>query len=77
MARKITEKLTKKEIEKLLNKQTNVILDAVDERLLKQQKYIDYRFSLLEKRLEKVEIRLNQKIALLVTTLDKFLKRLY
>jgi hypothetical protein len=30
----------------------------------------------LEKRLEKMEIRINQKIDKLITTLDKFLKRL-
>lgn len=76
MAQKSQQKLTKKEIEGLLNQQTVVILNAVDEKLLKQQKYVDYRISVLEKRLGKMEIRINQKIDRLTTTLDKFLKRL-
>lgn len=51
MPRKIPQKLTAKEIEKLLNQQTIVILNAVDQKILK-----------LEKRLDKMEIRINQKI---------------
>jgi hypothetical protein len=76
MAQKSIQKLTPKKIEKLLNQQTAVILSAVDEKLAKQQKYVDYRISVLEKRLEKMEIRINQKIDRLTTTLDKFLKRI-
>lgn len=68
MARKLTQQLTTKEIEKLLNQQTVVILNAVDEKLLKQQKYVNYRISILEKRLSKMEIRINQKIDKLTTT---------
>ena len=75
MPRKSTQQLTAKEVEKLLNKQTVVVLNAVDEKLLKQQKYVDYRISILEKRLDKMEIRINQKFDRLTTTLDKFLKR--
>ena len=57
--KKQTEKNIKlKEIEKLLNQQTVVILSAVDEKL------------------QKSEERINQKIEKLITTIDKFLKRL-
>lgn len=76
MPRKTIEKLTAKEIEKLLHQQTVVILNAVDQKLLKNQRYTGYRISSLEKRLDKMEIRINQKIDRLTTTLDKFLKRL-
>jgi predicted nucleic acid-binding Zn-ribbon protein len=65
MARKIEEKLTKKEIEKLLKEQTRVILDAVDEKV-----------SGLEKKIAKLEIKMERRFDQLITTLDKFLKRL-
>jgi predicted nucleic acid-binding Zn-ribbon protein len=65
MARKIGEKLTKKEIEKLLKEQTRVILDAVDEKV-----------SGLEKKIAKLEIKMERRFDQLITTLDKFLKRL-
>jgi hypothetical protein len=65
MPRKSPKNLTLKEIEKLLNQQTVIVLNAVDQRILK-----------LEKRLNKMEIRINQKIDRLTTTLDKFLKRM-
>lgn len=58
MTKKIKKNISLKEIEKLLDRQTIVILDAVD------------------KRLRKTEMRINQKIEKLTTTLDKFLKRL-
>jgi Zn-dependent M32 family carboxypeptidase len=65
MARKIGEKLTKKEIEKLLKEQTRVILDAFDEKILG-----------LEKKIAKLEIKMERRFDQLITTLDKFLKRL-
>jgi restriction endonuclease S subunit len=65
MARKIEEKLTKKEIEKLLKEQTRVILDAVDEKV-----------SELEKKIAKLEIKMERRFDQLITTLDRFLKRL-
>jgi predicted nucleic acid-binding Zn-ribbon protein len=65
MARKIEEKLTKKEIEKLLKEQTRVILNAVDEKVLG-----------LEKKIAKLEIKMERRFDQLITTLDKFLKRL-
>jgi predicted nucleic acid-binding Zn-ribbon protein len=65
MARKIEEKLTKKEIEKLLKEQTRVILDAVDEKV-----------SGLEKKIAKLEIKMERRFDQLITTLDRFLKRL-
>ena len=58
-----------KEIEKLfsqqLDEQTAEILNAVDQKISK-----------LEREIEKFELRISQKIDRLVTTLDKFLKRL-
>jgi uncharacterized protein involved in exopolysaccharide biosynthesis len=90
MARKIEEKLTKKEIEKLLKEQTRVILDAVDEKVLKLEENVNARISKLEgrivelderilkleKRVAKLEIKMEQRFDQLITTLDKFLKRL-
>ncbi|MBU4348554.1 hypothetical protein KJ671_03595, partial [Patescibacteria group bacterium] len=57
MVRKITQQLTVKEIGKLLNQQTVVILNAVDEKL------------------QKTEIRVNQKIGKLTNSIDKSLKK--
>ena len=54
-----------KGIEKLLNQQTTVILSAVDEKIAR-----------LEKRIGKLEIKVDQRFDQLITTLDKFLKRL-
>jgi len=65
MPRKPAKQLTTNKIEKLLNQQTVAILNAVDQKLLK-----------LEKRLNKMEVRTNQNFNRLITTLDKFLKRL-
>ena len=65
MSRKLAKQLTANEIEKLLNQQTVVILNAVDQKILK-----------LEKRLNKMEIKMNQNFNHLITTLDRFLKRL-
>ena len=65
MPRKSAKQLTTNKIEKLLNQQTVAILNAVDQKLLK-----------LEKRLNKMEVRTNQNFNRLITTLDKFLKRL-
>lgn len=67
MPRKITEKsdIKLKNIEKLLDQQTTVILSAVDEKITG-----------LEKRISKLEIKVDQRFDQLITTLDKFLKRL-
>jgi predicted nucleic acid-binding Zn-ribbon protein len=54
-----------KDIEKLLNSQTLVVLSAVDKKIQG-----------LEMRLQQSENRINQKLDNLVTTLDKFLKRM-
>ncbi len=61
--------LTKKDIQELLNNQTGVILDAVDERIMSLE-------TRLNKKLEAMEARWNRKFDKLTTTLDKFLKRL-
>jgi len=79
MPRKSPKKLTIKEIERLLNQQTIVILGAVDQKvglLEKRFNVVDQEMIGLKKRLEQMEIRINQKIDRLTTTLDKFLKRL-
>ncbi|MDO8436403.1 MAG: hypothetical protein Q7S82_03445 [bacterium] len=74
MAKKQAEKtIALKDIEKILDKQTSVILSAVDERLAVTK--IDILSSVDEK-LKKMEIRIDQKFDRLATTLDKFLKRL-
>jgi hypothetical protein len=57
------------QIERLLVRQTHVILDAVDERLAAQ----DVRF---DAKLAKMERRFTEKLNELTTTLDKFLKRM-
>lgn len=62
-----------RKIEKLLNQQTTVILSAVDERLIANK--IDILAS-VDQKLTKMEARINQKFDKLITTLDKFLKRL-
>lgn len=51
MPRKKVQKLTAKEVEKLLDRQTAVILSAVDQKITS-----------LEKRINKMEIRINEKI---------------
>ena len=66
MAQKNTEKTIKlKDIEKLLSNQTSVILSAVDEKI-----------STLDRRISKLEIKVDQRFNELITTLDRFLKRL-
>jgi len=68
-----------KNIEKLLNQQTTVILSAVDEkieRLDAKVEIVDRKISSLEKRIAKLEIKVEQRFDQLITTLDKFLKRL-
>ncbi|MDI6603212.1 MAG: hypothetical protein QME57_03815 [Patescibacteria group bacterium] len=62
-----------KKVEKLLNQQTAVILSAVDEKLKINK--IDILVG-VDQKLVKMETRINQKIDKLITTLDKFLKRL-
>jgi len=62
-----------KDIEKLLDQQTTVILDAVDDRLRINKLDI---LANVDQKLVKMEARINQKIDKLITTLDKFLKRL-
>jgi len=62
-----------KKIEKLLSQQTSVILSAVDEKLSITELNI---LSEVDRKLVKMEARINQKFDKLITTLDKFLKRL-
>lgn len=81
-----------KYVGKLLGNQTKIILDAVDERIARGEKYIldavDKRIEKAEQRIlltvdgmidQKIkasEERINAKLDQLITTLDKFLKRL-
>jgi hypothetical protein len=86
--KKTNNNLGKKEIEKLLDSQTNVILTAVDERLqinkVETLDEVDKKFRIntfeiiteVDRKMEKMEIRINKKFDKLVTTLDKFLKRM-
>ena len=76
--------LKSKDIQKLLDGQTSVILSAVDEKLAKTEKNVDGKLvvmkidilSEIDKKLVKMELRINQKLDKLTTTLDKFLVRL-
>ncbi|MBM3257719.1 MAG: hypothetical protein FJZ05_00680 [Candidatus Nealsonbacteria bacterium] len=77
--KKKNQELIEKKIEKMFSRQTGVILDAVDEKvgaMGKRFNLVDQEISGLNKKLERMEIRINQKIDKLTTTLDKFLKRL-
>lgn len=56
-----------KDMENLLSEQTDVILSAVDEKLVKMEIKFD-------EKLAKMEARINTKIEKLTDTLDKFLK---
>lgn len=82
---------SKKDIETLLSGQTKVILNAVDEKIGRVDKRIgtldksiDARLSVTEirilaevdKKILASEERINRKLDKLITTLDKFLKRL-
>jgi len=58
MPRKTVKKLTAKEIEKLLNQQTVVILDAVDEKLKKMEMRINQKIERLTTTLDKFLKRL-------------------
>ena len=70
----MTEKTIKiKGIEKLLDEQTSVILSAVDEKLGTNKIEI---VSSIDQKLAKMETRMSQKFDKLITTLDRFLKRL-
>ncbi|MDD2730804.1 MAG: hypothetical protein PHW33_01625 [Candidatus Portnoybacteria bacterium] len=60
--------VTHSEMDRLLSKQTGVILDAMDRKF--QQ--VDFRFQQVNKRMDRLENSLNE----LKNTLDKFLKRL-
>ena len=66
MVKKVLQQPTLKEIDKLLGQQTVVILNAVDEKLKNRQKYTDYKISAVEKRLGRMEIRINRKIDKLI-----------
>ncbi|MFH1462316.1 MAG: hypothetical protein ABIG08_01265 [bacterium] len=63
----------KTNIEKFLDAQTKTILNAVDEKLSINRIVI---LADVDKKLEKMELRISQKIEKLTTTLDKFLKRM-
>ena len=65
--------LTKRDIERLLSQQTTVILKAVDERLGVREVSL---ISEMEKRFDHTEKRFGDKLDKLMTTLDRFLKRL-
>ena len=69
MVKKKSQQLSNKEVEKLLSRQTTVILNAVSEKTINLE-------SSLERDMERMEFRINQKIDKLTTALDKFLKRL-
>ena len=65
MPRKSPQKLTLKEIEKLLNQQTVVILGAVDEKLKKMELRID-------KKIDKLTNTIDKFLKRLTDTADEF-----
>jgi ribosomal protein L29 len=65
--------LSKRDIERLLAEQTKTILHAVDERLSAHEAGLTIT---IEKYAEHTEKRFDQKLDKLMTTLDRFLKRL-
>ena len=80
--------MAEQNIKKLLDKQTKVSLNAVDDKIGKRidtlEKSLDSRLAITEvrilddvdKKLQAMELRINRKIDRLTTTLDKFLKRM-
>jgi hypothetical protein len=81
MAKVQTDKAIKlKDIEKLLDNQTKVILSAVDAKLQKTDVKMNVMkvelISAMDEKIRRSEERINQKIEKLTTTLDKFLKQL-
>lgn len=72
----MAKKKTEKNIEKLLNEQTNVILTAVDEKLVRLDKKIDFIDEKFEKRIAKLEMKVDKRFDELITSLNRFLKRL-
>ena len=81
MSKKRSEKSVKiNDIKKLLNEQTSVILSVVDAKITSLNKKLSITelniLSEVDKKLVRMEIRINQKIEKLTTTLDNFLKRL-
>jgi hypothetical protein len=69
----------KRDIERLLKEQTAVILSAVDAKIEKVDgkiAIVDDRIMALDDRIGKFEMRFNKKLDQLMTTLDRFLKRL-
>ncbi|MBI1971273.1 MAG: hypothetical protein HYS52_00275 [Candidatus Wildermuthbacteria bacterium] len=65
--------MAEQNIEKLLDKQTKVILNAVDEKLSMNRVSI---LADVDRKLQAMELRIDRKIDKLTTTLDKFLKRM-
>lgn len=86
MPTKKSQQLTQKGIENLLSRQTEVILNAVDQKTTNLDKgmatlergmiVLEKRIVALEERIDKMEIGINEKFDRLITTLDRFLKRL-
>ncbi len=64
------------EIGKLLDKQTETILAAVDDKLSKSAAAIDNRFSKIERQIEALDLKFSQKFDRIITLLDKVSKRL-
>ncbi len=73
---KATQQITKKDIEQLLNSQTIVILDAVDEKISGVRADLVSLEIKIDKKFEAMEERWNRKFDKLTTTLDKFLKKM-
>lgn len=65
-------KITIEDLARLTQKGFNEVGGGMEKRF----NLVDKRFEFIDKRLEKIEIQINEKFNRLITTLDKFLKRI-
>ena len=75
MPKKQLKQLTRKELEKLLSQQTAVILNSLNHKTKSTESILNNKISKLEIKLDKIELGINKKFDHLISTLDKFLKR--
>lgn len=72
MIKAMGDNISKKDIDELLKAQTDILLEAMDERFQKIETHLDERFQGVETDIDE----LRQSIRDLTITLDNFLKRL-
>lgn len=70
-----TQNINLKGVEKLLNEQTVIILNAVDKKigvLDRKIDVLDKRIDIIDRKVDKFEERINKKIDKLITVVDRF-----